>query len=257
MNRKHLIVMALIATVVVVILGFYYLTLPQPSTPTPEVPPRISSHTSYIDDTGSISSFIVIGEVLNGMQANVNVTVTASFYDAENNFIANASRGTDLEVLRPGQKSPFQILRSWGSSAKGPSRYELNLSYRKTNRAPPDMLEILSLTNHTDGNGYYIINGEVRNSRGVRALFGAVICTFYDSGGNVFWLSRTPVSNIDAGGKVSFELSSWPKKILPASYGLVAFVVRSEEVLISNYILLVVLIAIFLTVVVYMKRKGW
>ena len=247
-----------IATVIIAIIigaGIYYLTLPAP---TPEVPPKILSHTIYITEADSIRFFTVVGEVQNNLKANIgSVKILATFYDAKNNTIGTRFTYTELNILKPGQKAPFDIYLLLNLSTDIPARYELTLSYVETGEEPVAELEILNRTSSIDEQGYHKISGEVQN-KGLRKTYAVkIICTYYDPEGKVIAVSHAYVSpKIEAGEKASFELSSKPHKISPASYGL-TIVARYGILVIAHLELLAILIAAFIIFIVFMKRRGW
>jgi len=127
---------------------------------------------------------------------------------------------TDMDILRPGQKSPFEL--SSYPDKINPASYKLTVSYSKTNSDSYNGLQILSHTSKIDQLGYHEIVGEVKNG-GVRTVsFVKVVATYYDSSGKVIGKSfaftspdEIPVSNI-----APFEISSYPLKITPAKYEL-------------------------------------
>jgi hypothetical protein len=67
----------------------------------------MSSH-EYEDDLGF---FTIVGEVRNDLQMNVGkVLVTATFYNASGDVIEEASNSTMIDILLPGQRSPFALI---------------------------------------------------------------------------------------------------------------------------------------------------
>lgn len=254
MKSKVAIAIVIIATIIVGA-AIYYLTLPAP---TPEVPPKIQSHTSYITEADSIRFFTVVGEIQNNLKTNIDsVKIHATFYDAKNNTIGTRFTYTELKILKPGQKAPFDIYLLLNSSTEIPARYELTLSYVKTSEKPIAELEILNRISSIDEEGYHKISGEVQNKGLRRAYAVKILCTYYDQEGKVIAVSRAYVSpKIEAGEKASFELSSKPHKISPASYGL-SIVARYGILVVAHIELLAILIAVFVIFIVFMKRRGW
>jgi len=202
----------------------------------------------------------VIGVVQNNLTTNVkSVKINATFYDAQNSTIGKSYAYTELEIFKPEQRAPFTL---YFSSTEASARLELVASCVKTNEEPIAGLKILEETLHTyiDEKGYHIITGEVRNDARGKAVMGKVICINYDGKGNVIALSRafTNPHNIPSGGNASFELSSKPYKIKPASYELLVIAHHYVLVPIENYILFAILTVTLIVFIVYMKRKrGW
>ncbi len=202
----------------------------------------------------------VIGVVQNNLTTNVkSVKINATFYDAQNNTIGKSYASTELEIFKPEQRAPFTL---YFSSIEASARLELVASCVETDEEPVAGLKILEETLHTyiDENGYYRITGEVRNDARGKAVMGKVICINYDGKGNMIALSRafTNPQNIPSGGNASFELSSKPYKIKPASYELLVIAHHYVLIPIENYIFFAILTATFIAFIVYMKRKrGW
>lgn len=109
----------------------------------------------------------------------------ATFYDAKNNTIGTASTYTELKIIKPKQKAPFEIYFSLTSTNSVPVGYELTLSYVKTNVETTNGLEVVRQTSGIDENGYYRIVGEVRNNGARKAFSVKIICTYYDSPSNI------------------------------------------------------------------------
>lgn len=189
--------------------------------------------------------------VQNNLKTNIEfVNVTATFYDAKNNLIGTRFSPIVLEILEPEQRAPFEIYLLLNTSTYITDlSYELTLSYVKTSEETIAGLVILDRTSSIDMNGYYIISGEVQN-KGIRKAFSVkIFCTYYDSEGNLLAVSHAYVSSeMDAGDKASFELSSKPHKISPASY---------ELLIVTHHQLLLILIIAFILFIAFMKRRGW
>lgn len=191
----------------------------QTSTPIPtqtSEPPEILSHSSYFDR----GYFKVVGEVENTIPNNINfVKIVATFYDDQNKVIGTSFTFTQLDTLKPNQKSPFEL--STYPEEINPSSYKLQLSYRKTSEEPFDGLEILSHSSYFD-RGYFKVVGEVQNNGARESSFVKVVCTYYDDSNNVMGTSFTftQLDTIYVGSSVPFELSSYPMTLSPSYYEL-------------------------------------
>jgi len=258
MNKKLAIVIAFVVTVTVLVVGLYCYHLMSSLSPLPslEEPPQILSHTSFVEGD-SVRYLMIEGEVKNNLETNADVNVTATFYDERGNPLGNATRRAMLKTLRPGQKSPFVIVWPLSSSTEVLPMYELTVSYSKVNEESQVALEVLYHTNGTDENGYHIISGRVCNKGNEDAIFVSVICTYYDSAGNVTRISLAGIPSITADGEAFFELSSAPYKMNPASYGLVVVASRYEPLSTQNYVPVIILLLMLAVFVVFLKRKGW
>lgn len=191
----------------------------QPTTPTPESKkPEILSMNSYI---GNLGYFNVVGEVKNNLQSNINyVKLTATFYDAQEKVIGTDFTYAELDILKPNQKAPFEI--SSYPDKITPKWYKVHLSYDKTSQSPFTGLAILSHSDKIDNLGYHEIVGEVKNKGVSASSYVKVVCTYYNVKGEVIGtdFTFTDPSDIDAGDRAPFELSSYPRKLRPSSYEL-------------------------------------
>jgi hypothetical protein len=188
------------------------------STPIPTKESEILSHSSYIDGLGY---FNVVGEVKNTLSSNTNyVKIVATFYDAQEKVIGTDFTYTELDILKPNQKSPFKL--SSYPDKIDPASYKLKMSYRETGEEPFTGLKILSHSASIDKLGYHKIVGEVKNDGTKEATFVKVVCTYYGAGDKVIGTSftYTDPDEIDAGDLAPFELSSYPRKLRPSSYDL-------------------------------------
>lgn len=179
--------------------------------------PEILSHSSYFE----MGYFKVVGEVENTLPNNINfVKMVATFYDEQNKVIGSAFTFTELDILKPNQKSPFEL--SSFPEEINPSSYKLQLSYRKTSEEPFNGLEILSHSSMIDDLGYYKIVGEVQNNGARESSFVKMVCTYYDDSTNVMGTSFTfaELDTIYVGNSAPFELSSYPRTLSPSYYEL-------------------------------------
>lgn len=256
-NNK-IVVTAIIIIVIVASIGIYYLTLPQAPI---EMPPQITSSTSYIQND-TVDYFIVVGEVKNNLKTAIeSVQINATFYDSENNVIDTSFiyvERTVVSEIQPEQKAPFVIKLVLNSLTTIPARYHLLLSYVKTSKEAFAKFVILNRTSGFDENGYYIISGWVQDIGAGRAIGAKVVCTYYDPEGNVIGVSSAYLPLwMYSGDKASFEISSEPRKIRPASYELAVVTTRYEPSLTERIELLIILIVALIIFVVYMKHRGW
>jgi hypothetical protein len=225
------------------------------------MPPQITSYTSYIqNDTNDY--FVVVGEVKNNLATAIeSIQINATFYDAKNNTINTSSTFEEksaVPVIEPGQKAPFTIRLALNSLTTIPNRCDLLLSYFKSSNEASAKFDILNQTSSLDNNGYYIISGWVQDVSPGKATGVSVICTFYDQEGNVTAVSRDYLQTwMFSGDEAPFRISSEPRKITPASNELMVVTLSYEPPLPQDILLLIILVAIFIIFIVYMKRKGW
>jgi len=154
------------------------------ATPTPLPPDTVllglmSSH-EYEDDLGFIT---IVGEVRNDLQMNVGkVLVTATFYNASGDVIEEASTSTMMDILLPGQRSPFALILPrpvdlW--------EYSLRITARPTLEQPLAGLEVVQSHAYEDQVGFYHVTGEVENTGQRTADRVQVIVTLYDKWGKI------------------------------------------------------------------------
>jgi len=249
-------IVALVAAVASLMIGLYWhnlMLLPSPLPPVEEEPPQILSHISFVEGD-SYRYLMIEGEVKNNLKTSADVNVTATLYDADGNLLGNVTRRAMLKTLRSGQKSPFILV--WPLNSSTVPTYELTLSYSRVYEELP-MLEVSYHTNGTDENGYYIVTGKVWNKGDGNAIIVSVICTYYDSAGNVTRVSLASILSVNAGSEAFFELSSAPYRMSPAGYGLAVVASRYERSFIQNYVLLIILILVLAIFVICLKRRGW
>lgn len=261
MNRKIIITAAVIIIIIIAGIAIYQLTLP--TAPTSESPPRarakIMSDNSYVTNDTGPPFYEVVGEVKNNLKTNIeSVNVTATFYDTENNEIGTIYSPTVKKILEPEELSPFIIWLKLNSPTEVPARYDLTLSYVRTNEETIAGLEITNRTSSVNADGYYRVRGEVHNRGERKAYFLKIFCTYYDSDGDVTAISYVySSSQLDVGEKAAFEISSEPHKISPAAYELLIVTHHYEPIFITNPALLIIIITAFAIFIIYMKRRGW
>jgi hypothetical protein len=154
-------------------------------TPAPTtVPPDtiilgVVSSEQYVDDLGSVT---VAGEVRNDSALNVgNGKIAVTFYDAAGQVLAQDEVSTLLDILSPGQRSPFVLTRP---RPPGLADYSLRATARPTTQEPRSRLAVLSSRSFERG-GFYHVAGQVEN-RGTRSVGRVeVMVTLYSLTGKV------------------------------------------------------------------------
>lgn len=169
---------------------------------------QILSHSSYYN----LGYFMVVGEVQNTGNKNVEfVKIVATFYDANNNVVGTGYTYTDIDILVPGQKSPFEI--SSYPQKLNVDHYDLQVDYKVTSETPYRDVTILSHSSYISHDYYYIV-GEVQNVGDKTIEFVKIVATFYNGQGIVVGKSftYTEIDEIAPGQKSPFELTSYPRK---------------------------------------------
>lgn len=169
---------------------------------------EIVSHSSYLDTTGS---FKVVGEVRNVGSDNLSyVRLTATFYDSSNTVVGTDFTFSDIDILVPGQKSPFELFLLDDAASASVDHYVVVVSdYNVTTEQPYRDFEILSHTSSITSSGWYRVVGEVENTGSQSATWVRVDGTFYDAAGGVVAcdFTFTDPDNLDAGQIAPFELT--------------------------------------------------
>ncbi|WP_091828963.1 FxLYD domain-containing protein [Methanohalophilus halophilus] len=178
--------------------------------------PEILSSSSYIE----YDDFHLVGEVQNNLDQNIEyVKIIGTFYNEYNEVIGTDYTYTDIDILKPGQKSPFELTTYPDSFI--PASYKLQLSYSTTSSEPYENVIIKSHTSDNDGD-YFEVVGEVQNDGEETVEYVKIIGTFYNEDDIVIGkdYSYSTLDIITSGDTSPFELSSFPQTINPSRYDL-------------------------------------
>ncbi len=204
-----------------------YLVLPVEATAQVEILP---SHTGFIFELPPyLSNYEVVGEVKNVGNVTVSfVNVTATFYDAGGNVIAEPTGSTLIRVLLPGRKAPFDVPLI-DFPAEDVQDYSLSVEFSEhQGNVPPLGLDITSHSSYIDEDGTLYITGLISNNQTATATNVDVRAIFYDVNDNVVAVSPGWLpSDIDSGDSASFMVPLFPQRVpYVYSYFLTA---ESEE----------------------------
>jgi len=134
------------------------------------------------------------------------VKVNAKLYDASDTLIGTESSYIDLDIIMPGEKSPFSILVT---NSIPIDHYKLKIiDYDITTEQPYRNLQILSYSDSIDVLGWMHVVGEVKNNGSETVEYVMILATFYDSDGKVVvteW-TFTEEDEIAPGETGTFEL---------------------------------------------------
>ena len=219
---------------------------------------KIMDYITFVAE-GNVTYFTVKGVIKNNSTTNVrSVNVTAVFYDADNNLIATRVSSTALKIIRPEQKTPFEVYLLLVSFSS-PDHCHLTALGIETDQEPIGKFKIVNQTSKVEG-GYRVILGELKNEGSMRAVSVKVICVCYDSQGNLTAMSHTypnPVT-LDPDENASFKIRL---KLAPGielkRFELFVSARSYEKVAEARWILLSALAAAAVLYIVYMKRRGW
>ena len=172
----------------------------------------ILSSSQYSTEFGST---YIVGEVRNDLSDVVQyVQIVGRFYDSNGLLIDTDFTYTDLDLLRPGEKSPFSLIVSDESVAQRIDSYTLAVNWDPV-FADPSAIAAATVLTIQEGEhrinefGWYEIVGEVVNGGTDDTEFVKVVATFYDETGQVINtdFTYTDPSDIPTGQSAPFELT--------------------------------------------------
>jgi hypothetical protein len=156
----------------------------------------------YLDDLGNLH---LIGEVHNDMAHNVDqIRVRVTFHDHAGNVLEAVTGSALLDLLAPGQRSPFVIV--WESPGDW-KRFSLRATARSTTERAEEGLTLVHNYARIDESGLYHVVGTIKNDGLTTAYYVGVVVSLYDSFGrisNAGFAHATP-SRIPPGTAASFD----------------------------------------------------
>ncbi len=127
--------------------------------------------------TDNFKTLTVVGEVRNDSNLSVGETdIAVTFYDAVGTAIGTANGQTMLEVLPPGEISPFIITLT---RPDGLASYSLRAVARPVPPQHTAQLSIVEMKRYEDEAGFFHIKGVVKNSGNVTAKRIKVAAVLY------------------------------------------------------------------------------
>jgi hypothetical protein len=178
MNRRTLVGLFIL---LIVIVGCGDNT-PRPAPPAPSSL-TILSHSSYI----YINVLVIVGEVINNTESNQGIVeITASLYNESNSVIGTMTEYAAVDVLKPGQRSPFTFVIYSEDMPAHYDHYALHLEGFETTEEPLEGFVLVGQGDRlSEYNDWRYIYGEVRNDTGVEVHFVNVLVTLYNAEGGV------------------------------------------------------------------------
>ncbi len=187
-----------------------------PAEPTPTVTPTPWPATveNVYFHPSPLGELTVLGEVINASSVDLErMVVQIALFDEADRVLASQSASVELDVLAPGQRSPFAVL-----FVQAPERYA---SYQAAvvAAAPAYVgsmqreLEMVDVTLEQPTAGLATLSGRVRNPSAVEAIDVAVVATLYDPLGRVVG-TRSVISQpsvvASGGGEADFHIEIVP-----------------------------------------------
>jgi hypothetical protein len=160
-------------------------------------------------------STYIVGEVRNDLSDVVQfVQIVGRFYDSNDLLIDTDFTYTNLDLLRPGEKSPFRLIISDESVAQRIDNYTLSVNWDPVFADPSAVAAATVLTiqegeQRINDLGWYEIVGEVVNGGTDDTEFVKVVATLYDETGRVIDtdFTYTDPTDVPAGQSAPFELT--------------------------------------------------
>jgi hypothetical protein len=155
-----------------------------PASPTPSLPAlEILSSQSYVD----YGWLHIVGEVQNNSNTPMEfVKIVATLYDDGGKITGTDFTYTELDVIPPGGKSPFE---TGTDNYEGTTNYKLQVQGDKGTLGRQDL--VISGDSSYEEYGWLHIRGEVKNTGSVAAQYVKIIATLYDADGNVVSMDFT------------------------------------------------------------------
>lgn len=181
---------------------------PEPTDiPAPELSLEIVDQNNY---TSSIGTLHFIGILENsGSVAAEFVEILVSLRDADNKLIDSTFSFSMLNVMEPGDRSPFQV--SFIEPPDDWENYEIAVQADEAGFIETYTdFEILSAEGSETGYGAYEIDGEVNNTGDSAAEFVEIIAALYDAEGRIIGteFTFTKLDKVPAGGSSPFTVSA-------------------------------------------------
>ncbi len=173
---------------------------PQPS----EVILGLMGTNDYVDDLGALH---IVGEVHNDMIHNVDqIRVHITFYDAAGGVLEAITGSALVDLMVPGQRTPFVIV--WENPGDW-KRYSLRAAARATTERPGEGIVVLHSYARLDEAGFYHVVGSMRNDGLTTADYTRAVVSLYDSFGKISnaGFAFTEPSRIPPGTIASFDCS--------------------------------------------------
>lgn len=162
---------------------------------------------SYVDETKIMH---ILGEIRNDSDSAMrNLLITITFYDKDGDLLEEFSRAPSLQVINPGESSPFEILYIDQKMVDRVANFTMSAAGQDT-ELKEKRLEIISSNSRLDVLGTYYINAAARNNGQEDAANVLMIATLYDKEGRVVAIGNALAeagrgsSNMTAGSEAAF-----------------------------------------------------
>lgn len=150
----------------------------------------------------------LLGLVQNIGNKTVNqVITTARFLDSDNKSIGNFSKQTDITTLNPNEITPFDILIFDKNIYNKIKDYVVNINFNFTKDKDKKLL-IESNKSHLDVNGFFFIDGKIKNIGQVYSNNTTVTSVTYNKNNELIgvWKAQTEPYSIPPSLEASFSI---------------------------------------------------
>jgi hypothetical protein len=182
----------------------------------------------YYEDAAGYAN--VIGEVEN--QGNTTTTLlrfNVTFYDEFYMVVAAEYSYTIMDILLPGEISPFEV-SSYPLANLSVVSYDIEGTYYDTEEVPYRDFALTGFTEYIDS-GWFYVSGEVENIGVINASVVNVVASFYDENDTLitYDVDYLDPAILEPGQRVDFEVSTFPDEVEPASYALMVQCMETRE----------------------------
>ena len=138
----------------------------------------------------------IIGEVMNNASsAQSGVTVSAFGYDSGDKLVASSLAPSFIDTLRPGEKSPFDIIMG-DASVTTFANYTFDTYSDPASVKPAEL--VMQIGNHSiNVDGDYVLSGSITNQGSKNATLVKVGAAFYDGTGSIVAATYNLVNGTD------------------------------------------------------------
>jgi hypothetical protein len=167
---------------------------------------NLLSSSSYMDSIGSLH---VVGELQNtSPDPREFVKIVSTLHDVSDNILDTGFTYSEVEVLRPGEKSPFDVIFNNEQQVQEISRYEISSITGDVSQAKPASLRLAAGNSYYDSIGSAHVVGEVTNNGPGVSKFTKVSGTFYDNQNKVVAtaFTYTDPTDLEPGQSAPFDI---------------------------------------------------
>ena len=150
----------------------------------------------------------LLGLVENTENKTVNhVIITARFLDSGNKSIGNFSKQTEITTLNPKEITPFDILIFDKNIYDKIKEYVVNINFNFTKNKDKNLV-IVSNKSHLDVNGFFFIDGKIRNLGQAYSNNTTVTSVTYNKNNELLgvWKAQTEPYSIPPSLEASFSI---------------------------------------------------